>query len=474
MIENKLEEKLIEKILSEDKKLEKKYHTKLEKNFDLNRSLVSFQSNKQEPQYRWYKFKEGFSSSLVKYFIEKYGIKSGNLLDPFAGSGAALFVGLEANLDVTGVELLPIGSEIIKVRELLRKSDIGHLVQVLEDAIIKKPWVKSKKTETVSHLNITKGAFPEETEELLLKYLSYAKKAEEPVVKQLLRFAAICILEEISFTRKDGQYLRWDFRSGRKQGAKLFNKGKIKTFDEAIISKLEQIKNDLVILNVDSSAGFKMNNKDRELELLEGSCLDILPTLKSKKYDFIMTSPPYCNRYDYTRTYALELMLSGIGEEKIRDLRQSMLSCTVENKEKIGLDKKFGSKIYNIATDAFDNQKLLQYILQYLNVLKDKKELNNPGIARMVKNYFYELSLIIAECARTMKKNGYFVMVNDNVRYAGISIPVDLILSDFAEAAGLEVEKIWILPIGKGNSSQQMGNHGRKELRKCVYVWKKL
>ena len=31
----------------------------------------------------------------------------------------------------------------------------------------------------------------------------------------------------------------------------------------------------------------------------------------------------------------------------------------------------------------------------------------------------------------------------------------------------------WTLGRGKGNSSQQMGNYGRSELRKCVYVWEK-
>ncbi len=64
-------------------------------------------------------------------------------------------------------------------------------------------------------------------------------------------------------------------------------------------------------------------------------------------------------------------------------------------------------------------------------------------------------------------------MVNDNVRYQGAHLPVDLILSDFAQAAGLDVETIWVLPRGKGNSSQQMARHGRQELRKCVYVWRK-
>ena len=56
----------------------------------------------------------------------------------------------------------------------------------------------------------------------------------------------------------------------------------------------------------------------------------------------------------------------------------------------------------------------------------------------------------------------------------GINIPVDLILSDIAQKVGFEVEIIWQLPRGKGNSSQQMGRHGREELRKCVYVWRRL
>ena len=64
-------------------------------------------------------------------------------------------------------------------------------------------------------------------------------------------------------------------------------------------------------------------------------------------------------------------------------------------------------------------------------------------------------------------------MVNDNVRYAGAAISVDMILSKIAEDLGFSVENILVLPQGKGNSSQQMGKHGREALRKCVYVWKK-
>ena len=92
----------------------------------------------------------------------------------------------------------------------------------------------------------------------------------------------------------------------------------------------------------------------------------------------------------------------------------------------------------------------------------------------MVRNYFLELCFVIYELSRVLRSDGYCVMVNDNVRYGGEEVPVDLILSEFAENLGFYVEKILVLPRGKGNSSQQMGLYGRTEVRKCVYVWRKL
>ncbi len=83
------------------------------------------------------------------------------------------------------------------------------------------------------------------------------------------------------------------------------------------------------------------------------------------------------------------------------------------------------------------------------------------------------MSCLIYECFRVMKSSGIFCMINDNVSYAGASISVDLILSKIAEEIGFKVENILVVPQGKGNSSQQMGCHGRESLRKCIYVWRK-
>jgi DNA modification methylase len=195
-----------------------------------------------------------------------------------------------------------------------------------------------------------------------------------------------------------------------------------------------------------------------------------MPEIPKASYNCIVTSPPYCNRYDYTRTYALELALLGVDEAGLVKLRQEMLSCTVENRAKNLLEMNPG---WNTAIAATNNQDLLQAILHYLDQELKLKHLNNNGIPRMVRGYFYEMACIIAESARVLKRGAPLIMVNDNVRYAGVSISVDIILSDIAEKLGFETESILVLPTGKGNSSQQMGLHGREMLRKCVYVWRK-
>ena len=436
---------------------------------NLSRQLVSFQANRQLPIYRWYKYKEGFSAGLVGYLFAKYPFKKGNILDPFAGTGTALFAASEEGYDSYGIELLPIGQTIIKTRNLIENNIGQSELSRLDEWCNKKLWNKTTKETGFTKLRITLGAYPKETETKIRRYLS-AINEEPSLIKEVLFFALLCILESISYTRKDGQYLRWDYRSGRTNGKKLFDKGIIQDFDSAICSKLKEILHDLRGEQKQIEM-FKLPNRTKgHVFLYESSCLEQLPLLKKGAFSAIITSPPYCNRYDYTRTYALELAMLGVDEESLRLLRQNMLSCTVENKEKDLLKINAGwEKILSVVKE----QQLLQEILNYLQYLKNEGQLNNNGIVRMIKGYFYEMSCVIYECHRVLKKGGYFFMINDNVKYAGIGVPVDFILSSIAASSGFEVKNILVLQQDKGNSSQQMGLHGREALRKCVYVWQK-
>ncbi|MCI0487832.1 MAG: site-specific DNA-methyltransferase [Blastocatellia bacterium] len=451
-----------------DRELYGRFEDKLVPNSHLTRSLVSFQANKSRAVYRWYKYKEAFSASLIEYLFHKYGIASGTILDPFAGSGTGLFVAASMGISAEGIELLPIGQQIIITRRLLESEFTADDFAALDRWSTARPWTRSQAKAPLPELRITKGAYSQQTNEAIEKYIA-AWAGENERVQTVLRFALLCVLESISYTRKDGQYLRWDHRSGRRQGKKIFDKGPILDFDKAISAKIQEILFDLQ--NAKEQKGlFEVETPKGDIHLHKGSCLDVMPELSGDLYDAIVTSPPYCNRYDYTRTYALELALLGINEKELIRLRQEMLSCTVENRAKDLL--KMNPQWEN-ALAAADNQELLQAILRYLDDQKARKELNNTGIPRMIRGYFYEMACVIAECLRVMKPEAPLLMVNDNVRYAGASISVDMILSSIAETLGFHVESILVLPNGKGNSSQQMGEHGREPLRKCVYVCRK-
>lgn len=454
--------------------LENKFSNSIIESSSLNRKLVSFQMSKKVPFYRLFPFKEAFSPQMVEMFIKEYPKNTGRVLDPFSGTGTTLFSAKEMGFDSVGIELLPIGEFVFKSRKAAENVDLNILLKTIKQ--IKSLNFSALPTDpetSFKHIKITEKAFPEETENKLNAYINYINnEIPDGNVAQLLKFACFCILEPISYTLKSGQYLRWDARAGKTKTK--FEKKKIYGFEEALYTKLDDIIQDINGYNLFSCSSQNTDSENGKIELMRGSCLEVMPSLPANSFDLVISSPPYCNRYDYTRTYALELTFLGVSGDKIKDLRQSLLSCTVENKDKIELLKKIYRKDnFKKIENTFYSIEALQETLQILEDYKNQKKLNNPGIHRMVKNYFYEHCFAIFEFNRLLKDGGRVYYVNDNVRYAGEIIPVDLILSEIAIKLGFKDSDIIKLPKGKGNSSQQMKSHGKQEVRKSICIWKK-
>lgn len=455
-------------------KLEEKYKDNLIVNNELARKLVSFQSNKASPIFRWFHFREGFSHDFIKYVLDTFNASQNHrLIDPMAGTGTAPFVASSyKKMESTAIELLPVGTFLMECRNMFSQLKVGELLQLAEETLnSRQQWININPSWEFKHLNITKGAFSEESEYELCKFKTWIEYLEKEEHKTFLDFVVFSILDKFSYARKDGQYLRWDYRAPRfanKTPRTKFNKGKIYSFFEALCEKLNYIIDDLKVQN-DSPQ--EQLDRSSFVKVKQGSVFEKIEVLYDNAIDFVITSPPYCNRYDYTRTYALELAYLGIGEQKLKEMRQNLLTCTVENKAKqfSWIDTKLKHEI----DDVFKSQKALEKILEFLNHEKNVGKLNNAGILSMVRGYFYDTTVHLAQISKKLKKGARYIMVNDNVRYNGLNIPVDLILSEIASSFGLETEKIWVLPSGKGNSSQQMKKHGRQELRKCVYIWRK-
>jgi site-specific DNA-methyltransferase (cytosine-N4-specific) len=173
----------------------------------------------------------------------------------------------------------------------------------------------------------------------------------------------------------------------------------------------------------------------------------------------------------------LEIAYLGAGPA-ISDLRQGLLSCTVESKPKLDLlaehyrslgEQERYAQILNIV----QSNPVFTEVNRALQTRWDRGEINNKGVMGMVRQYFTELTFVFAELLRTCRHGAHVAFVNDNVRYGGEVIPVDVLTTYLAEELGFEPVKVYVLPQRKGNSSQQMEKFGREALRKSVTVWRK-
>ena len=467
--------------------LEKKYFTITEITDKFNRQSVSYQLNKNNSLHSWLKYKEGFSADLVEILLSEMKIKKGSImLDPFIGSGTTSLVAQMNGINSIGFDIMPMSKIAIDAKGNIANYNVNELYEFLSyiQSLQRPPDYINK----LNSINITLGAFPDNTEfdiSFISEMIEISKFSEE--TKSLARLCILNSLECVSYTAKDGQYLRWDERSkkvieanqrritaGKKLCTTILNKGTLPTIKQAFSERLIKAIYDIQYLQEKSS----LKNNDDKITFKQSSALISLPLLEGNSIDGVITSPPYCNRYDYTRIYALELAYLGMGENEISKTRQDLISCTVESKSKMDFLRDYYYSInrmkdFDNIFSIIKNNLSLHEVLNALSFRNDNGDINNKGVLKMVKGYFEELAFIYYELYRICNKCASVAFVNDNVRYAGEVIPVDFISTELAEQIGFTAKKIYTLKQQKGNSSQQMKKFGRVPLRKSITIWEK-
>src|SRR5690606_33423971 len=146
--------------------------------------LVSFQANKNKPGYRWFKYKEGFSEALVQHLLDHLDLDEGRILDPFAGTGTALFVASERGLDATGIELLTVGCEIMEVRKMEQNGDGASRRSRIDRWHLHPPWKQCQSFTPFPRFRISSGAFPDDPQHALARDLA-ARKSETGAAAQV-------------------------------------------------------------------------------------------------------------------------------------------------------------------------------------------------------------------------------------------------------------------------------------------------
>lgn len=401
-------------------------------------SLVSYVGNKNIPFLRIYRYKEAFAFNFVRDFLRRFEADSDDcVLDPFCGLGTTMFTSMICGIPSMGVDKLPIAYFISRTLPLflrLKERELKEIWASLNPSIHRR-----EPADIASDVPIMKIAYDEETLSTLRELKSSIEdlSASYHDIFLLLFFS---ILEECSFTSKDGQFLR--LKRDKKTSDPIEAMGRKVAQAEEDLRRIKTLFPDLSI------------HEEIMPEVSLGDTRDLSSIKFKKKPTMIITSPPYANRYDYTRTYALELCFHFVKNfEELKAIRFGILRSHIESK---------------IQKGELPPHPVIEEVVEALG----KKKLNNPKIPSMIVTYFIDMQNVIKEWFNVSAPGTQVAMVVDNVRFEGELIPVDLVLSEMAEDVGFEVKEV-IVARYKGNSSQQMGKYGRVPVRESIVVWER-
>jgi len=422
---------------SKREEIEEKFKNTIHEELKLG-SLVSYVGNKNIPFLRIYRYKEAFAFNFVKDFLRRFEASPDDyVFDPFSGLGTTMFTSMLSGMPSVGIDKLPVAYFISKTLPLLLLLNENELKEMWMSLI---PMIeKSQPADVAMDVPIMKVAFNEETLLTLRKLKSTIDVLPDPYhdIFLLLFFS---ILEECSFTSKDGQFLRL------KRNKRLSNPV------EAMSRKVAQVEEDVRRIKM----LFPHLSIDEKItpDVYLGDTRDLSDIKFRKKPTIIITSPPYANRYDYTRTYSLELCFHFVKNfEELKAIRFGILRSHIESKIKRG---------------EIPPHPVIKEVVESLG----RKKLNNPKIPGMIVTYFIDMQKVIKEWFKVLAPGAKVAMVVDNVRFEGELIPVDLVLSEMAEEAGFEVKEI-IVARYKGNSSQQMKKYGKVPVRESIVIWER-
>lgn len=386
-------------------------------------SQVHFQNAYQTPVQRWFPYREGYSTLLVNAFIKELKI-TGNVFDPFSGSGTTLLASRTNNLTSFGVDVNPISVLVATVEnEQYNKSDIENISYEIER--IKSLAKSNERFQTLFEL--ADKVFNQEILQSILQFKEHIKKIEDEKTRNLFFVAWLSIIEDVSNIKKEGNGIKYKNRKRTPTGYININKDvwEKQTFpDDKFGFVKAKLANHLetIMFDIESNYG----NCEKKPTIFKGSCLEF-DVFFSDEIQFAFFSPPYCNCFDYFEIHKVDLWLGDF----------------VTDKEEFRLLRNTG---FRSNTNSLNHKPIIykNENLENLIFLFDSEKLWNNKIPNVVRGYFDDTHTLLSKLYRQTTQGGHVGIVVGNSAYSGVIIPSDILIADIAKKVGFKVKSIFV------------------------------
>jgi len=393
------------------------------------------------PIHNWFVYPHSFSPGLVRFLVDRFQLQTGDvILDPFVGAGTTLLGAKEQNLSGIGIDMLPVSVALSQVKTATY--DLGSLEKDVAKltALLHSPQplpiegCNNLLAMVADQERILSKAFDETTWQQIFQIrTSIAAAASRTEHHLFMLIGLISLLEMYSSTKKTGGWLKLVDRPHNQVPLAV-----------ALEMRLSSMLNDL--------KSFQRREHSGTWKAFLGDARELSDNVGT--VTAVITSPPYLNRHDYTRVLSLELLVGFLNDyDELRDLRYSLLRSHVEAK----------AMLYPLGYQ------------QPSRLRQAKAELcersTEQRILRIVDGYFEDMFAVLRSVQKKVPGGGFVAFVLGNVRFSGVNIPVDEIVSELGLMLGLQHQTI-LVARQRNNSAQQMRDYGRDPARESIVIWR--
>lgn len=433
--------------------LEQRFHVHNE--VELFSQLVNFSKNKDIPYHGWFKYREGFSYTLIKELLERSGIGPDEyVLDPFCGSGTTVVEAARNGYSGIGIDINPMSAFLSEVKcrsytdteVRIMNETISNLSNILKQEVTSEDYLK--KYQEVEKF------FNEHNFNRILairQVIDRQKNMLGEKIYELLLCAYICIIEEVSDRKRDGNGLK-------KQVSRVTD------VENYYIDKLKEMVRDIEQHRI---------SEDLVSILDRGDAMRLSETVEryadriNRNLGAIMYSPPYANSFDYFESYKMEVILADYAKDMndIGEYRKQAVESFIGHSGQRSQIRDFIRWMSEEIEAAIPEKE----------ARTGKRDARTRKVPKMLNGYFTDMEKVISESSGVLPTGKKCYIVVAQSAYLGRIVPTDLFLAAIAEYYNFRVAEIVICRIAKTSGQQiQLYPYLRDSLRESIVVLEKI
>lgn len=410
----------------------------------------TFKDSLRAPVHRWFTYPAGYSYKAVEFSFKAHGIKRGNCVyDPFMGTGTTNVVAKSVGINSFGVEAHPFVFTIAKTK-LDFGLPLGKLNNYLQD--IENHVSKRGENRNADH-----------SSQLLRKMPALVKKCYAPKTLRDL----ILIREEIANLDAPARYIDflnvgltsvlrqiasvqtgWPYIAPNKCKVTSEAKDALKTFVKQIYLMAQDIQ-----LMKHRTSDFVSKHR-----VYKADARDTSHYFKDESADFVITSPPYLNNFDYADRTRLEMYFFGHAEtwgDISKKVRTKLMTCATTQISRTDSKYVLSEDLKTFCPDVY---RFLYDSVQKLGVLRLQKG-GKKSYDLMVSGYFNDIFRVLKDTARILKPNSHALFILGDSAPYGVHIQTDKLIAEIGLNVGFSEYSITQLRTRGGKWAKNPQRH---------------